>query len=335
MKELLRAAFSQFEKNQIATVDAEILLAHLLGVSRKQIHSQIIELSDSDREKISNEYNELINQRLMGRPVQYITGSAPFRYLDLEVGEGVLIPRPETELIVDRVIGYLNSDSEKDLAKSVVDLGAGSGAISIAIASEAALKGLKVSMVAVEKSPEAAVWLNKNIAKYDLPIRVVIDPAAPRQSHSQRHHLAHTHQPATARLCPDQTHGPSSGPAPALTTASAGRVQTSGNEGSKGSHNAPSLCSCAVTSLRPSSFGFPSDFGLRISDFPPAFRRRAPPTPFLPRPAPTGPCAPPSPASPAAAARKTPAHAGHEPGDTTRASPRNQYRRPAPAPAPG
>ena len=175
MKELLRAAFSQFEKNQIATVDAEILLAHLLGVSRKQIHSQIIELSDSDREKISNEYNELINQRLMGRPVQYITGSAPFRYLDLEVGEGVLIPRPETELIVDRVIGYLNSDSEKDLAKSVVDLGAGSGAISIAIASEAALKGLKVSMVAVEKSPEAAIWLNKNIAKYDLPIRVVIE----------------------------------------------------------------------------------------------------------------------------------------------------------------
>ena len=174
MKELLRAAFSQFEKNQIATVDAEILLAHLLGVSRKQIHSQIIELSDADQEKISAEYNDLINQRLMGRPVQYITGSAPFRYLDLEVGEGVLIPRPETELIVDRVIGVLNSDPNKDLPKSVVDLGAGSGAISIAIASEAALKGLKVSMVAVEKSPEAAVWLNKNIAMYVLPIRVVM-----------------------------------------------------------------------------------------------------------------------------------------------------------------
>jgi release factor glutamine methyltransferase len=175
LKELLRAAFSQFEKNQIATVDAEILLAHLLGVSRKQIHSQIIELSDADQEKISGEYNELISQRLMGRPVQYITGSAPFRYLDLEVGEGVLIPRPETELIVDRVIGVLNSGSDKELPKSVVDLGAGSGAISIAIASEASLKGLKVSMVAVEKSPEAAVWLNKNIAKYDLPIRVVIE----------------------------------------------------------------------------------------------------------------------------------------------------------------
>ena len=175
MKELLRAAFSQFEKNQITVVDAELLLAHLLGISRKQIHAQDLELADGDREKLASEYSDLINQRLLGRPVQYITGSAAFRYLDLEVGEGVLIPRPESELIVDRVIGYLNSADDKDLAKSVIDLGAGSGALSIAISTEAALKGLKVSMVAVEKSAEAAAWLNKNIAKYDLPIRVVIE----------------------------------------------------------------------------------------------------------------------------------------------------------------
>ncbi len=175
MKELLRAAFSQFEKNQIATVDAELLLAHLLGVSRKQIHSQSIELSESEREKISSEFNELIQQRLLGRPVQYITGSAAFRYLELEVGEGVLIPRPETELIVDRVIGHLSSQLDKENSKSIIELGAGSGAISIAIATEASLKGLKVSLVAVEKSPAAAEWLNKNIAKYDLPIRVVVE----------------------------------------------------------------------------------------------------------------------------------------------------------------
>ena len=178
MKELLRAAFSQFEKNQIATVDAELLLAHLLGVSRKQIHSQSIELSESEREKISSEFNELIQQRLLGRPVQYITGSAAFRYLELEVGEGVLIPRPETELIVDRVIGHLSSQLDKENSKSIIELGAGSGAISIAIATEASLKGLKVSLVAVEKSPAAAEWLNKNIAKYDLPIRVVIEDAS-------------------------------------------------------------------------------------------------------------------------------------------------------------
>jgi len=172
---LLRAAFTQFEKNKIPLVDAEILLAHLLGVSRKEIHSQGLEIDDIQLEKITNEYNDLISQRLLGRPVQYITGSAPFRYLDLEVGEGVLIPRPETEVLVDRAIGFLTSANDKDLNKSVVDLGAGSGAISIAIASEATLKNLKVSVVAVEKSEKAAEWLNKNIAKYDLPIRVVIE----------------------------------------------------------------------------------------------------------------------------------------------------------------
>lgn len=175
MKELLRAAFTQFEKNKIPIIDAELLLAHLLGVSRKQIHSQGIEIDKAEQEKVSNEFNELIKQRLMGRPVQYIIGTAPFRYLELEVGEGVLIPRPETELIVDRVIGYLNSQSDKDQAKSIIDLGAGSGAISIAIASEANIKGLNVSLVAVEKSEDAAKWLNKNIAKYDLPIRVVVE----------------------------------------------------------------------------------------------------------------------------------------------------------------
>lgn len=178
MKELLRQAFTQFEKNKISTVDAELLLAHLLGVSRKEIHAQALEIPSDQIESITAEYKELIGQRLLGRPVQYITGSAPFRYLDLEVGEGVLIPRPETELLVDRAIGFLTSMENSNEAKSVIDLGAGSGAISIAITSEAALKGLSVSVIAVEKSEPAVIWLNKNIAKYDLPIRVVVEDVA-------------------------------------------------------------------------------------------------------------------------------------------------------------
>jgi release factor glutamine methyltransferase len=114
--------------------------------------------------------------------VQYITGSAPFRYLELSVGEGVLIPRPETEILVDRVIGFLQSEklnqSDKQEIKSVVDLGAGSGAISIAVATEAAIKGLDVTVVAVEKSPAAAHWLNLNISKYELATRVVVEDVA-------------------------------------------------------------------------------------------------------------------------------------------------------------
>lgn len=178
MKELLRQAITQFEKNKISTVDAELLLAHLLGVSRKEIHAQALEIPSDQIESITAEYKELIGQRLLGRPVQYITGSAPFRYLDLEVGEGVLIPRPETELLVDRAIGFLTSMENSNEAKSVIDLGAGSGAISIAITSEAALRGLSVSVIAVEKSESAVIWLNKNIAKYDLPIRVVVEDVA-------------------------------------------------------------------------------------------------------------------------------------------------------------
>ena len=175
MREILRSAVALFEKNQISAVDAEILLAHVIGVSRKQLITSTWELPESELERVRDEFNGLVEQRLLGKPVQYITGSAPFRYLELSVGPGVLIPRPESEILVDRVIGFLQSSADKEQAKSVVDLGAGSGAIAIAIATEAALKELEVTVVAVEKSPEAAHWLNQNISKYELPTRVVVE----------------------------------------------------------------------------------------------------------------------------------------------------------------
>ena len=178
MREILRGAVALFEKNQISAVDAEILLAHVIGVSRKQLITSTWELPETELERVRDEFNGLVEQRLLGKPVQYITGSAPFRYLELSVGPGVLIPRPETEVLVDRVIGFLQGAPDKHKAKSVVDLGAGSGAISIAIATEAALKDLPVTVVAVEKSAEAAHWLNLNISKYELPTRVVIEDVA-------------------------------------------------------------------------------------------------------------------------------------------------------------
>jgi release factor glutamine methyltransferase len=178
VREILRGAVALFEKNQISAVDAEILLAHVIGVSRKQLITSTWELPEAELERVRDEFNGLVEQRLLGKPVQYITGSAPFRYLELSVGPGVLIPRPETEILVDRVIGILQSAADKDQAKSVVDLGAGSGAIAIAIATEAAIKELPVTVVAVEKSPEAAHWLNLNISKYELPTRVVIEDVA-------------------------------------------------------------------------------------------------------------------------------------------------------------
>jgi release factor glutamine methyltransferase len=182
MRNLLRDAVALFEKNQISAGDAEILLAHIIGVSRKQLITSTFELPEEEIARVSEEFQGLVEQRLLGKPVQYITGSAPFRYLELSVGEGVLIPRPETEILVDRVIGFLQSEklnqSNKQEIKSVVDLGAGSGAISIAIATEAAIKGLVVTVVAVEKSPAAAQWLNLNISKYELATRVVVEDVA-------------------------------------------------------------------------------------------------------------------------------------------------------------
>ena len=182
MRNLLRDAVALFEKNQISAVDAEILLAHVIGVSRKQLITSTFELPTTEIDRITQEFHDLVEQRLLGKPVQYITGSAPFRYLELSVGAGVFIPRPETEILVDRVIGFLQSstatvEGEPEI-RSVVDLGAGSGAISIAIATEAALKGLAVTVVAVEKSTEAATWLNLNISKYELTTRVVVEDVA-------------------------------------------------------------------------------------------------------------------------------------------------------------
>ena len=170
MKELLRNAKNQLATKNINPVDAELLLAHAAHVTRMDLHSKAIEFTAQIRE----DFQGFINERLEGRPTQYIIGEAPFRYLELEVGEGVLIPRPETEMLVDEVLHNLNNYDE---TVSIVDLGAGSGAISIALQTETEGKK-KVAVIAVEKSKDALPWLHKNIAKYDLPIRVIEEDVA-------------------------------------------------------------------------------------------------------------------------------------------------------------
>jgi release factor glutamine methyltransferase len=165
MKELLRDAKDQLAKKNINPVDAELLLAHAAHVTRMDLHSKAIEFTAQIRE----DFQGFIKERLEGRPTQYIIGEAAFRYLELEVGEGVLIPRPETELLVDEVLHNLNKFDE---TISIVDLGSGSGAIAISLQTETAEK-IKVATIAVENSKEALPWLHKNIAKYDLPIRVI------------------------------------------------------------------------------------------------------------------------------------------------------------------
>jgi release factor glutamine methyltransferase len=169
VKDLLKLGKDQLATKNIAPVEAELLLAHALGINRMELHGRVIELTNDQASETAEIYNQAIAERLTGKPTQYIVGSAPFRYLEYEVGPGVLIPRPETESLVDEVLHQLNTFADP---VSLVDLGSGTGAIAISIASETAGKKV-VHVVAVEKSKEAIVWLQKNIAKHDVSVRVI------------------------------------------------------------------------------------------------------------------------------------------------------------------
>jgi release factor glutamine methyltransferase len=174
IKELLREAKSRFEVSDIPAVDAELILANILGVPRMQLHAKEFELLPEQAEL----FDEMISARISGTPTQYLTGEAPFRYLTFSVGPGVLIPRPETELLVDAALVEIERVQSSPNYKvgqptSVVDLGAGSGAIAISIAHEAAMRKMPVNVVAVEKSESAVEWLKKNISRHEVDVRVI------------------------------------------------------------------------------------------------------------------------------------------------------------------
>jgi release factor glutamine methyltransferase len=170
IKSILRAAKAQLNESNISEVDAEHLLAHILGLTRMDLHNPVVLeatlLGFSDQNILEEQFFDLLDRRLNFEPLQYLTGTAPFRHLDIQVGPGVLVPRPESELLVEAVLQHI-----KNLPQpvSVVDLGAGSGALSLAIATEA--PGSRV--IAVEKSPDALIWLKKNVSVISENVRVV------------------------------------------------------------------------------------------------------------------------------------------------------------------
>jgi release factor glutamine methyltransferase len=168
----LQRAKREFRESGYAEIDAELLLAHVLGITRMELHNTLIvekvleNFENSD--DVFEQFEALCVRRLGGEPVQYITGVAYFCDLTLQVGRGVLIPRPETEMLVENVLPHLRSLNR---ATSVIDLGAGSGAIAIAIATQIP----SAHVIAVENEPEALVWLRKNIAANDVDVRVVAE----------------------------------------------------------------------------------------------------------------------------------------------------------------
>jgi release factor glutamine methyltransferase len=139
------------------------LICHVFGLTPSELFT-VDELPDREYRRLQ----DLIARRAQGTPLQHLTGRAPFRHLDLEVGPGVFIPRPETELIVELAMRKLAE------AHLVVDLCAGSGAIALAVANEYP----QARVVAVELSATAGEWLTLNVQSRasdgDTPIEVVL-----------------------------------------------------------------------------------------------------------------------------------------------------------------
>lgn len=165
LQNLLRQAVTQLQHAQVpsARTDAELLAGHVLGLSRSQLQLKAVtgmEVSDDDAERLA----ELLTERARRIPLQHLTGTAPFRRLELKVGPGAFIPRPETETVVQAALDELiRLESAGVRRPRVVDLGTGSGAIAAAIASEHP----SAEVHAVELSAEAASWAELNFA--DLP----------------------------------------------------------------------------------------------------------------------------------------------------------------------
>jgi release factor glutamine methyltransferase len=129
-------------------VDAEILAAHVLGLPRSKL--PLAPALDPER---AGRLRELVAARAQRVPLQYLTGVAGFHHVEVSVGPGVFVPRPETELLVEWGLSVLDGDT-------VVDLCSGSGAIALAVA--AARPG--ASVYAVERDPAALEWLRRNVA---------------------------------------------------------------------------------------------------------------------------------------------------------------------------
>jgi release factor glutamine methyltransferase len=133
--------------------DAELIAGFVHNVSRGELH--LVPDAEFDAR-----FWEDVGRRANREPLQHITGRAYFRYLELDVGPGVFVPRPETEVMTGWAIDRLR---EMDVAEPVaVDLGTGSGAIALSIAQEVP----RVRVHAVEADPLARAWAERNITRY-------------------------------------------------------------------------------------------------------------------------------------------------------------------------
>ena len=139
-------------------LDAEWLLSAALGVDRLQLYLQYDRpLSSEEREA----FKPLLRRRASREPLQYILGRTGFRQLELETDPRVLIPRPETEVLVQEVLDWASSRAGS--VGWVWDMGTGTGAVALSLAAEGAWAGV----VATDVSPEALTVAADNAERYD------------------------------------------------------------------------------------------------------------------------------------------------------------------------
>ena len=132
IRQALRTAISDLQAAEIPSAElaAELLLMHVVGRDRAYLYTNPeVELAPETAER----YSTLVAERATGKPTQYITGHQEFWGLDFEVTPDVLIPRPETEHIVETALEFVRADSP---LLRIVDVGTGSGCIALALASE-------------------------------------------------------------------------------------------------------------------------------------------------------------------------------------------------------
>jgi release factor glutamine methyltransferase len=164
---LLRAATARLSESGIASpeYDAAELLAHVLGTTRSRL--PLVETVGADQEAA---FEELISRRAAREPLQHLTGVAAFRHVELQVGRGVFVPRPETELLAGWAIERAGEADAGETGETpvVVDLCSGSGAIALSIVDEVP----QVQVHAVELDPAAHAWAERNLAHSGVDLRL-------------------------------------------------------------------------------------------------------------------------------------------------------------------
>lgn len=143
-------------------VDAELLLAHVLGIGRGEVQAAAVRAAELDAAARAR-LMRLVERRAAREPLQHLTGVAPFRHLELSVGPGVFVPRPETEMVAQLAIDALRASASPEPV--AVDLGTGSGAIALSMATEVP----HARVHAAENSVDAYIWAKENFARVNAP----------------------------------------------------------------------------------------------------------------------------------------------------------------------